>query len=135
MIALWMTLSIHLFLISLDRAEEGRSTLLPSMGFGAVMALDLLTKGFIGVVFPLGFVLFYLLFTRGLRVLRRLNVLAGTAVFLLIALPWHVLAALRNPAIAMPAGVGLPARAGWAWFYLINEHFMRAVGKRIPQYY
>jgi 4-amino-4-deoxy-L-arabinose transferase-like glycosyltransferase len=135
LIALWMTLSIHLFLISLDRAGEGRSTLLPSVGFGAVMALDLLTKGFIGVVFPLGFVLFYLLFTRNLRVLRKLNIPVGTLVFLVLALPWHVLAALRNPAIAMPAGVGLPARAGWAWFYLYNEHIARFLARRIPHDY
>lgn len=135
LIALWMTLSIHLFLIALDRAEEGRSTLLPSVGFGVVMALDLLTKGFIGVVFPLGFVLFYLLFTRGLRMLGKLNLFPSALVFLVIALPWHILAALRNPPIAMPAGVGLPARAGWAWFYLYNEHVARFLARRIPHDY
>jgi 4-amino-4-deoxy-L-arabinose transferase-like glycosyltransferase len=135
LIALWMTLSVHLFLIALERVGQGRSALPASVGFGAVMALDVLTKGAIGAVFPLGFVMAYLAWTRRLGALRKLHVLAGTAVFLMIAAPWHVLAALRNPAIAMPAGQGLPAHAGWAWFYLYNEHIGRFLGLRVPHDY
>jgi 4-amino-4-deoxy-L-arabinose transferase-like glycosyltransferase len=135
MIALWMTLSIHLFLIALDRLDEARSPLLPSLGFAIVMALDVLTKGLIGIVFPLGFVLLYLAFTRRLPLLLKLRIPASTALFMLLAAPWHILAAVRNPAIAMPAGLGLPTRAGWAWFYLYNEHIARFLGKRIPHDY
>jgi 4-amino-4-deoxy-L-arabinose transferase-like glycosyltransferase len=135
LIALWMTLSMHLFLVALERVDEGRTALWASVGFGAVMALDVLTKGLIGVVFPLGFVVIYLAWTRRLGVLRQLHIWTGGAMFLLIAAPWHVLAAHRNPAIAMPADVGLPARAGWAWFYLYNEHVARFLGQRIPHDY
>ncbi len=138
LIALWMTLSIHLFLIALDHIREGRSALLPALGFAAVMALDVLTKGLIGVVFPLLFVFFYLAITRSLRLLTKLQVPAAIVFFLLIAAPWHILAALRNPAIAMPAeaqAAGLPAHSGWAWFYLYNEHIARFLGKRIPHDY
>jgi 4-amino-4-deoxy-L-arabinose transferase-like glycosyltransferase len=135
LIALWMTLCVHLFLAALERIEAGRSALLPAAAFGAVMALDVLTKGLIGAVFPLAFVGLYLAITRRLRVLAKLHAAAATAVFLAVAAPWHVLAALRNPAIAMPAGVGLPARAGWAWFYLYNEHIARFLGRRIPHDY
>jgi 4-amino-4-deoxy-L-arabinose transferase-like glycosyltransferase len=134
-IALWMTLSIHLFLLALDRASEHRSALWPSLGFAAVLAFDVLTKGLIGVVFPLAFVALYLTITRRLKLLTKLHLLPATAVFLLIAAPWHILAALRNPAIAMPPGVGLPAHAGWAWFYLYNEHIARFLGRRIPHDY
>jgi len=135
LIALWMTLSVHLFLIALDRINELRSPLAPMLGFGAVMALDVLTKGHIGIVFPLLFVVLYLAITRQLRLLLKLRVAAAALLFAVIAAPWHILAALRNPAIAMPAGVGLPARAGWAWFYLYNEHIARFLGKRIPHDY
>jgi 4-amino-4-deoxy-L-arabinose transferase-like glycosyltransferase len=135
LIALWMTLSIHLFLIALDRIRASRSTLLPMIGFGAVLALSVLTKGLIGIVFPIGFVVFYLAFTRQFRLLLKLQLVASTASFLIIAAPWHILAALRNPAIPMPAGLGLPARAGWAWFYLYNEHVARFLGRRIPHDY
>jgi 4-amino-4-deoxy-L-arabinose transferase-like glycosyltransferase len=142
LIALWMTLSVHLFLIALDRVKHAAaSTKLspsaqdPMLGFAAVTALNLLTKGLIGVIFPLGFVLLYLAFTRQLSLLRKLHLIPSTLVFLAIAAPWHILAAIRNPPIPMPAGVGLPAHAGWAWFYLYNEHVARFLGKRIPHDY
>jgi 4-amino-4-deoxy-L-arabinose transferase-like glycosyltransferase len=157
LIALWMTLSVHLFLIALDRITPNPSTgtypgaprlasetwvrrmrnsaLLPCLAFAAVTALNLLTKGLIGIVFPLGFVLLYLAFTHQLKLLRKLHLIPSTLVFLAIAAPWHILAALRNPPIPMPPGVGLPAHAGWAWFYLYNEHIARFLGRRIPHDY
>ena len=135
LIALWMTLSVHLFLLALDRIQQERSTLWPTAGFGAVMALDVLTKGLIGIVFPLALVIAYLAWTQRLRLLASMHLAAGAAMFLLIAAPWHMLAALRNPAIPMPPGLALPARAGWAWFYLYNEHVARFLGRRIPHDY
>jgi len=134
-VALWMTLAVHFFLIALKRAKTRRSTLAPSLAFAAVTALNLLTKGFIGLVFPIAFVLLYLAFTRQLRLLLKFHPIASTTAFLAIAAPWHILAALRNPAIPLPPGLGLPARAGWAWFYLYNEHIARFLSRRIPHDY
>ena len=133
--ALWMTLGVHLFLIALDRVRDGVSPRWAAWGFAAAMALNLLTKGLIGVVFPAAFVLSYALLTKQARRLLGMNLFSSLAIFAAIALPWHVLAALRNPAIAMPVGFGLPARAGWFWFYIVNEHFMRFRGLRIPHDY
>jgi 4-amino-4-deoxy-L-arabinose transferase-like glycosyltransferase len=134
-VALWMTLAVHFFLLALERVNEGRSALIPALIFAAATALNLLTKGFIGVVFPLAFVFFYLAITRQLRVLRKLQLIPSTLMFLAIAAPWHILAALRNPAIPLPAGLGLPAQGGWAWFYLYNEHIARFLSRRIPHDY
>src|SRR5258707_5380813 len=84
LLALWMTLAVHLFLIALDRIHEApqnrvphlrrsliaakvghrdsdtlsseqpqKSPLLPCLAFAAVMALNVLTKGLIGLVFPI----------------------------------------------------------------------------------
>ena len=111
------------------------SPLLPCLAFAAVMALNVLTKGLIGLVFPIGFVLLYLALTKQLHLLPRLHLISGTAVFLAIAAPWHILAAVRTPPIALPTGMGLPATGGWAWFYLYNEHIARFLGKRIPHDY
>ena len=133
--ALWMTLGVHLFLVALDRMRESRSPRWAAWGFAAVMALNLLTKGLIGVVFPIGFVVLYAVLTKQVHRLLRLPLASSFAIFAVLALPWHVMAALRNPAIAMPAGLGLPARAGWFWFYIVNEHFMRFRGLRIPHDY
>ena len=145
LICLWMTLGVWCFLAGVDHLDRlqpaptpatGRpSRLWPWIGFGAALGLNLLTKGLIGLVFPLGFVAAYLAWTRRLSLLAHVEVLAGAAVFLAVGLPWHILAALRNPAIALPPGLGLPARAGWAWFYLYNEHVARFLGKRIPHDY
>jgi 4-amino-4-deoxy-L-arabinose transferase-like glycosyltransferase len=144
LLALWMTLAVHLFLIALDRIAQqkslpspslAQSALWPCLAFAAVMALNVLTKGLIGLVFPIGFVLLYLLITKQLHLLLKLHLLSSTAVFLVLAAPWHILASLRNPAIPLPSGLGLPATGGWAWFYLYNEHIARFLSKRIPHDY
>lgn len=140
-VALFLTVAIHAFLIALDRIQTNNgqrtkdNSLIPCLVFAAAVALCILSKGFIGLVFPLGFAVLYLIFTRQLRLLPKFHVPASTLVFLAIAAPWHVLAALRNPPIAMPSGVGLPAHAGWAWFYLYNEHVARFLSRRIPHDY
>jgi 4-amino-4-deoxy-L-arabinose transferase-like glycosyltransferase len=159
LLALWMTLGVHLYLIALDRlnadtssqtnrlphvrtlgsgfspAKISSSSLLPCLAFAAVMAANVLTKGLIGLVFPLAFVLLYLLLTKQLHLLLKLHLIPSTAVFLALAAPWHILAAIRTPAIALPSGLGLPAKGGWAWFYLYNEHIARFLSKRIPHDY
>jgi 4-amino-4-deoxy-L-arabinose transferase-like glycosyltransferase len=142
-VALWLTLSVHFFLIALDNIQSTNNqqpatsnlSLLPCLAFAAVTALNLLTKGFIGLVFPLAFVFFYLAITRQLKLLLKFHLIPSTLVFIAIALPWHILAALRNPAIALPPGLGLPAHGGWAWFYLYNEHIARFLSRRIPHDY
>ena len=135
LLALWMTLAVHLFLLALDRLHQNQSALFPCLAFAAVMAANVLTKGLIGLVFPIGFVLLYLVITRQLHLLPRLHLIPGTIVFLTLAAPWHILAALRNPPIPLPTGMGLPATGGWAWFYLYNEHIARFLGRRIPHDY
>ena len=144
LICFWMTLGVWCFLVGLEGARTRVSgsrhgapgvVLGASAGFGAVLGLNLLTKGLIGLVFPLGFCFFYLLFTRQWRLLSRMKLWAALLAFVIVGLPWHVLVWLRNPAITMPRRLGLPARAGWAWFYLYNEHVARFLGKRIPHDY
>lgn len=134
-VTLWLTLAIHCFLLALDRSRSGRSAFLPSLGFALVNALNLLTKGLIGPLFSVGFVLLYLACSRQLRLLRRLHLVSSSIVFLAVALPWHLLAARRNPPVTLPSGVGLPPRGGWAWFYLYNEHVARFLSRRIPHDY
>ena len=124
LVGLWLTLTFWLFLESLEQPRPSKWT---CWGLAAVCALNVLTKGLIGLVFPAGAIGLYLLLTGNLKHLLRLRLLSSAAVFLAIAAPWHILAALENPAQG-------PAR-GFLWFYFINEHVMRFLGKRVPPGY
>ena len=124
MIALWLTLGYYFFLRSL---EEERPSRVACWGFAATCALNVLTKGLIGLIFPAAAIGIYLLLTRNLRHLLKMRVVSSTLVFLVIAAPWHVLAALRNPAQGQ-------ARS-FLWLYFINEHVMRFLNKRVPAGY
>jgi 4-amino-4-deoxy-L-arabinose transferase-like glycosyltransferase len=123
-VALWLTLGYYFFLRSL---EEKKPSILVCWGFAVTCALNVLTKGLIGLVFPVGALGLFLILTRNLRYLLKVRPLSSTLVFLVIAAPWHILAAIRNP----PQG---EAR-GFLWFYFINEHVMRFLGKRVPPGY
>lgn len=128
LVALWLAMGFDFFLTSLEQSERGEQ---PSVwvcwGLAATMALNVLTKGLIGLVFPVGTILIYLLLTKNLRHLLRLRLVSSFLVFLAIAAPWHVLAGLRNPAQG-------EAR-GFFWFYFVNEHFLRFLKKRYPADY
>jgi 4-amino-4-deoxy-L-arabinose transferase-like glycosyltransferase len=124
MVGLWLTLSFDFFLRTLEEDPPSR---LACWGLAAVTGLNLLTKGLIGLVFPVATIGLFLLLTGKLKHLLRMRLLSSTAVLLAVTAPWHILAALANPA----AG---DAR-GFAWFYFINEHVLRFLGRRYPKDY
>jgi 4-amino-4-deoxy-L-arabinose transferase-like glycosyltransferase len=69
----------------------------------------------------------YLLLTGNLRHLLKLRLVSSALVFLAIAAPWHILAALRNPAQGQVRG--------FLWFYFVNEHILRFLNRRVPRDY
>jgi 4-amino-4-deoxy-L-arabinose transferase-like glycosyltransferase len=100
------------------------------------LALGVLTKGLIAPGFFLGAVLPYLLLTGEWRRWREFRVFSGALVFLLIAAPWHILAALRNPGEGHPGPIPAPGNVhGFLWFYFVNEHWLRFLGQRYPRDY
>lgn len=123
-VGLWLTLTFWLFLVTLEQLKPARWA---CWGLAAVCALNVLTKGLIGLVFPIGAIGFYLLLTGNLRHLLKLHLVSSTVVLLAIAAPWHVLAALRNPAQGHVRG--------FLWFYFINEHVLRFLNRRVPRDY
>lgn len=124
LVGLWLTLGLGFFLRTLDEEVPSR---LACWGLAVTMALNVLTKGLIGVVFPVGAIFLYLLLTGNLRHILHLRLVSSFLVFLAVAAPWHVLAALRNPDQG-------PVR-GFLWFYFVNEHFLRYLNKRMPRDY
>ncbi len=116
MVCLWLSVAMLLFWISLDHPSRWTA-----WGFAAACALNVLTKGLIGVVFPIGIVVLFLLLHRNLGHLRRWHPSSSVLVFVVIAAPWHIAAGLANP--------------GFWWFYFINEHLLRYLNRRVPRDY
>ncbi len=124
LVALWLTLGLHCFLVTLGQSSPSR---VACWGLALTTALNVLTKGFIGLVFPVAIIGLYLLLTRNLSHLLRLRLISSAAIFLAVAAPWHIIASLRNPAAGQAQG--------FFWFYFVNEHFLRYLNKRFPRDY
>jgi 4-amino-4-deoxy-L-arabinose transferase-like glycosyltransferase len=73
--------------------------------------LAFLTKGLIGIVFPLAITILWLLISKRWRDVLRLFSPVGMIFFLLISCPWMILAQKANE--------------DFFWFFFIQEHFLR----------
>jgi 4-amino-4-deoxy-L-arabinose transferase-like glycosyltransferase len=148
-VCLWLTLAMFYYWQTERQAAPDK---LLCWGFAACCALNVLTKGLIGIVFPVAIVGLHLLLTRrSLRAvfsrLRQLSPLSSLVVFLAIAVPWHVLVAMANPTQGHPGSLtfshghwSVPAPSdgnvhGWAWFYFVNEQVLRYLNLRVPRDY
>jgi 4-amino-4-deoxy-L-arabinose transferase-like glycosyltransferase len=105
-------------------AETGRPALL--RGSYACLALALLAKGLVALILYGLVVAGWTLFARrpqeGLaQAIRRWFDGPAILLFAAIAVPWHLLASLVEPI--------------FAWFYFVNEHLLRFLGRREPHDY
>jgi 4-amino-4-deoxy-L-arabinose transferase-like glycosyltransferase len=116
-ITFFMTVAFYFFLKVYLGELEARWAYV----FYACMAAAVLTKGLIGIVFPCGALFVFVLMTKGWRQLSKMRPITGSLLFLAIAVPWHALAIWRNEK--------------FFWFYFVNEHFLRYLGKRYPADY
>ncbi len=131
MVCLWLALAMLCFWRSLAQPTRANAA-----GFAVACALGVLTKGLIGLVFPLLIVAVYLAMTRNLAHLRRWHPLLGTLIFFAITAPWHVAAGLANPTEGHPGTLPTPGNVhGFYWFYFVNEHLLRYLNRRVPRDY
>ncbi|MDR0311413.1 MAG: glycosyltransferase family 39 protein [Acidobacteriota bacterium] len=98
--------------------RDDQNPVFPALLFYAATAGAVLSKGLIGLAFPAAIALLFLIWSRNPGRLRHLHIVKGTLLFFLVAAPWHILAAVRNP--------------GFLWYYFVNEQFLRFLGKRQP---
>ena len=110
-LTLWTTLTFCAFVL----AERGAATPREQRGWmltaWAAMALAMLSKGLIAIVFPAAAIGTHALLRRDLSVLRRMHWLPGIAIFLAITAPWFVAVSIVNPQFPE--------------FFFVHEHFAR----------
>jgi 4-amino-4-deoxy-L-arabinose transferase-like glycosyltransferase len=137
MLTFTTALAMWAFLRALD--EDEAHPRIWALMLAASLGTGLLLKSLIAVVFPVAAAIIYLFLTRqffSITAWKRLHVFSGTLVVLLIAVPWHVLATLRNPpyfAFTLHSGPG--QYHGFLWFYFINEQLLRFLNLRYPRDY
>ncbi|GGA71051.1 glycosyl transferase [Edaphobacter acidisoli] len=149
LVCVWLTLALYAYWLS---ERQPRPSHLLSWVFAAACALNVLTKGLIGIVFPVLIVLLHLACTRRnlrtiLQRIRQLHPVSSAIIFFAIAAPWHILIALANPTQGHPGHlafmhghwtVPLPTDGnvhGWLWFYFVNEQVLRYLNLRVPRDY
>jgi 4-amino-4-deoxy-L-arabinose transferase-like glycosyltransferase len=90
-------------------------------GTNVSLALCVLTKGLIGVVFPLLGCLGLIIVRRDFKILRRIKLFQGILLMLAIILPWFIAVEQANP--------------GFWHYFIVNEHFDRLLDRRYPPDY
>jgi 4-amino-4-deoxy-L-arabinose transferase-like glycosyltransferase len=132
LLSFFLISALYFFLTGLESQRPNRFYL-----SWIALALATLTKGLIAPIFVIAAIVPLLMLSGQWRRWRTLNLFSGGLLYLLIAAPWHIMAALRNPDHGHPIG-NIPTVGnvhGFAYFYFINEHVMRFLGTRYPHDY
>ncbi len=111
-LAVLLALSIFPGYLALSGRSRSRSPLVLSYG---AAGLAFLTKGLVGIVFPLAVLLLWLVFSRRAREVAKVFSLTGVGLFLAVVLPWIVLVQRENP--------------DFLWFFFVHEHVLRYATK------
>jgi 4-amino-4-deoxy-L-arabinose transferase-like glycosyltransferase len=118
-VTVFLAICLYAFLLG-TQAPYGRQRLI-YLSFAAAMAgLAVLTKGLIGLVFPGLIITAWIMTTRQWQLVKRLYLPACVLIFLLIATPWHLFVAHRNP--------------GFLHFYFVEQHFLRYTTMDVGHY-
>jgi 4-amino-4-deoxy-L-arabinose transferase-like glycosyltransferase len=110
-LTLWTTATFASLLLAehaVERPREQRRWMLASW---VAMALAVLSKGLVGIVFAGAAVFFVMVMARSPAILKRMHWGWGIAVFLAISAPWFILVSRAN--------------AEFAHFFFVHEHFER----------
>lgn len=109
-VGFFISAALFSFIVAIEKPPGANRRWL-FMAFYAAMGLGLLSKGLIAFVLPGAAMFFWVLLLNRWSRLRPLYPFSGSLLLLAIALPWHVLAAQRNP--------------DFLSFYFVHEHFQR----------
>ena len=110
-LTLWTTATVSALLLAERSGSDARARRRWMLAAWAAMALAVLSKGLVGIVFAGAAVFFHIVVRRDLSILRRMEWMRGLAVFAALAAPWFILVSRANPE--------------FAHFFFVHEHFQR----------
>lgn len=109
-LSVFLSLSLYAFLWGLQKPLGFTRRFYIGAAF-IFSALAVMTKGLIGIVFPCLIVFLWIVILRNVRLLKSCYFVSSFFLFLLVALPWHLLLQHRHPEFFN--------------FYFINQQFLR----------
>lgn len=118
-VTVFLSCCLYAFILAVQQ-PDGRARRLLIWLAAVAAALAVLTKGLIGIVFPAMIIGSWIILTKQWRLLTRLYLPSALIIFLLIAVPWHVLVNLRNPE--------------FFYFYFIEQHILRYTSIEVGHY-
>ncbi|HUW97874.1 MAG TPA: phospholipid carrier-dependent glycosyltransferase [Acidiferrobacter sp.] len=109
-VSVLLSLSLFAFLLA-NREPMGRERRLGMWAAFIFAALATLTKGLIGIVFPMMAIGLWIIILWDWPLLKRMYLPTSFSLFLLVAAPWHILVQLKHPT--------------FLHYYFIRQHFER----------
>ncbi|MCW5590410.1 MAG: glycosyltransferase family 39 protein [Legionellales bacterium] len=112
-VAVLIAASLMCFLVGIGAENKNLPSAKPLLLYSAyaLAALATLTKGLIGIVFPMLIIGTWILFTRRWAILKQMRLVTGLLLYSIITIPWFVLVTLENP--------------GFLHYFFIYEQFDR----------
>ncbi|HYC35218.1 MAG TPA: phospholipid carrier-dependent glycosyltransferase [Usitatibacter sp.] len=110
-LTLWTTLTFCAYLLAEREPTRSPTRRRWMLLAWAAMALAVLSKGLVGLVFPAGALLALCVLRRDLRPVARLEWAYGLVIFLAISAPWFVAVSYQNPEFPR--------------FFFVHEHWER----------
>ncbi|MBX3709794.1 MAG: phospholipid carrier-dependent glycosyltransferase [Gammaproteobacteria bacterium] len=118
-VTVFLAATLYSFLLG-SQHPPGQTRRFYLWGASIAAACAVLTKGLIGIVFPSMIIVSWIALTEEWRILNRLYLPSCVLLFLLIAVPWHILVGQRNPE--------------FYYFYFIQQHLLRYTTMKVGHY-
>jgi 4-amino-4-deoxy-L-arabinose transferase-like glycosyltransferase len=113
-VATFLWISALLMLVGLQQPFPSKARMYYFYGAYAVGGLAFLTKGLMGFVFPAMAIGIWVILLNNWRVLKEIYLPTGIVIFLVISVPWCVLAQMQNP--------------DFLYYFFYYQQFARFVG-------
>jgi 4-amino-4-deoxy-L-arabinose transferase-like glycosyltransferase len=109
-VAVFITATLYAFLIAVKLEDSYRRSIVLWIAY-TFAALAFLTKGMIGIVFPAMIIGGWIIIFNDWRLLKRIHLLSGLGILVLIVTPWCILEQRANPE--------------FFHYFFVTQHFSR----------